>query len=68
MAEPVKEPQAEHGTVRLPKEIVRKLGIIAQHGDKSIGEIVAGWIGPKVDKEYRDTIRSLTAELGEAGA
>ena len=64
MAEATKEPPAESGTVRLPKELCRRLAIIAQHSDRAIGEIVAGWIGPRVNKEYRETIRSMSAELG----
>lgn len=67
MADTTKEQHAESGTVRLPKELVRKLGIIAQHSDRAIGEIVAGWIGPRVNKEYRETVRSMTVELGGEG-
>lgn len=67
MAAAAKDQQPEYGTIRLSKELVRKLGIIAQHNDKSIGEIVSGWIGAKVEREYRDTIRSMSAELGGEG-
>jgi len=55
---------AETGTVRLPKEIVRKLGIVAQHTDKSIGEIIAGWISTRVDTEFRRTVQAMSAEIG----
>ena len=57
----------EYATVRLPKEVVRQLGIISQHQDKSIGEIVAHWIRARVEREYRDAVRSMHSELGGEG-
>jgi hypothetical protein len=66
--ETAKESPPEYATVRLPKEIVRQLGIIAQHQDKSIGEILAGWVRTRAEREYRETVRKMSAELGEAGA
>lgn len=59
---------SEYAAVRLPRELVRQLGIIAKHKGKPIGEIVADWIETRADRDYRVAVNAMHAELGENGA
>jgi len=60
-------PETKGASVRLPTEAVRKLGIIAQHTNRSIGEIVGDWIGTRLAREYRRVVGELNQELGGEG-
>lgn len=62
------EATVETATVRLPKEMVRQLAIIAQRAERPISEIVGGWIATRLAREYRQVVTAMSQELGgEAG-
>lgn len=62
------KPPSEHSAVRLTRERVRKLSIIAKRRGRTIGDIVSAWIDARLEREYRDAVAAMNAELGEAGA
>ena len=53
----------EYASVRLPRELVRQLGILAQIQDRTVGEIVAGMIRTKVEREFREAVKTIHAEV-----
>jgi len=60
--------QSAYSAVRLTRERVRKLSIISKRRGRTIGDIVSAWIDSRLEREYREAIAELNAELGEAGA
>lgn len=57
----------EFATIRLPKELVRKLGVVCQFADKSIAQTVADWIESRVNREYKAVAEKMNTELGGEG-
>jgi hypothetical protein len=60
--------QSAFSAVRLTRERVRKLSIVAKRKGKTIGDIVSAWIDSRLEREYREAVEEMNAELGEAGA
>lgn len=66
MPAPVK--QSAYSAVRLTRERVRKLSIVAKRRGKTIGDVVSAWIDSRLEREYREAVAEMNAELGESGA
>lgn len=65
---PAQAKQSSFSAVRLTRERVRKLSIVAKRRGKTIGDVVSAWIDARLEREYREAVAEMNAELGESGA